>query len=204
MVCFWSLSAQAHGKIKDTGVEVTTEKPYVGVKKEKLNKESVELFETIETYLETVISSPVELEESIKKLGEISEKAPDAMKDAKEELESGGKGFKEKVDAVIKMKKNITKLSQQIGKCKKLSGILKEAAVDVKALLPQLKSLVTTADEVGAKANDEKLYLPHEIFDKHHTGLKKAEKEAEKKEKADEKKEKAEEKKEAKQEKATA
>jgi len=57
----------------------------------------------------------------------------------------------------------------------------------MKELVPKLKELVGTADEVGAKAAAEKLIKPEDIFDKFHPGPKKTPKEIEDEKKAAEK-----------------
>jgi hypothetical protein len=169
-VLLWSLSAGGKGKIFDLGTEVTAEKPYLKVEPSALNEETRKLYNTFTEYVNTVIDAPEDLKTSITKLQELVDMIPDAVKDAKSEIETSSMNFKEKADAMIKIKKNSEKLPKQLEKCKRLSEILKEAGTDLKQTVPELKTLVGSADEVGTKANEEKLFKPKEIFNKYHTG----------------------------------
>jgi len=181
-VLLWSISAQGKGKILDMDVEPVTEKPFLKVAVAKLNKESKDLYNTFTEYVNTVTESPESLKTNVTKLQELVEMIPEAVKGAQSELEASTLSFKEKMEGGIKIKKNSQKLPKQLEKCKRLTEVLKEAGVDLKETVPELKNLVDSADEIGAKANTENLYKPKEIFDKFHTGAKPQAKTAEKKE----------------------
>jgi len=198
-VLLWSLSAQGKGKIVDVGVKATSDKPYLDIDKSKLNHESVSLYDGFKEYVDTVHDSPDVLETSIKKLEELAETATEAAKNIKEEIEGAGLGLKEKLEASVRVSKNSQLLAKQIPKVKKLPEIIKEAALDIKEIVPKLPELVAHADVVGKPAFDAGLFKPKEIFEKFHDGEregqeKKLEKEDEKKAAENKSPEKAEEK----------
>jgi len=174
-VLLWAFSAQGKGKILDLGTEIVPEKPYLVVEPKLLNEETRKLYATFKEYVNTVTEAPEDLKTSITKLQELVDMIPDAVKDAKSEIESSSMNFKEKADAMINIKKNSEKLPRQLEKCKRLSEVLKEAGTDLKQTVPELKTLVGSADEIGSKADGEKLYKPKEIFDKFHTGTRNVE-----------------------------
>jgi uncharacterized phage infection (PIP) family protein YhgE len=177
-VLLWAFSAQGKGKIFDLGVEVVPEKPYITVDPKALNEETRNLYNTFKEYVNTVTDSPEDLKNTISKLQELVDRVPEAVKSVKSELETSSLNFKEKADALVKIKKNSQKLPKELEKCKRLSEVLKEAGTDLKETIPELKTLTKAADEIGTKANTDKLFKPKEIFNKFHTGARNEENKA--------------------------
>jgi hypothetical protein len=187
-ILLWALSVEGKGKIKDVGLKVGSEVPYLQLDGNKCMYETMSLYECFSTYIKTVVASPQELASSIEKLGELATQVPDAVKNAKADLDASGMNFKQKADALIKMNKNAIKLPKEVAKCKNLATLLKDAAADLKELVPKLPKMVDTADEEGAKIHAKNLWRLGDIFDEAHKGERKQEADLKKQEKKIEKK----------------
>lgn len=193
-VLFWTLSAEANGKITDTGVSVINDAPYITLDKKKIGAETNNLYEVFTDYVKTVTEGPQTLQDILAKLEEMSKALPELGTEAKAEIQGSSLGMQEKAQSIAKIGKNSTKLPKELKKCQNLGELLKQAGVDLKELAPQLAGLLAKADETGAKAAAENLKKPSEVFDKFHTGARKVEAKPEKK-KAEKKTDKKEEKK---------
>jgi len=65
-------------------------------------------------------------------------------------------------------------LSTEIVKVKLLIPILEDAIKEIQEILPQLDGMVDSSDQVGARAYAENTFIPYEIFEKFHTGLRRS------------------------------
>jgi hypothetical protein len=68
---------------------------------------------------------------------------------------------------------NLKTVTSGLSKAPKVIGQVKEGIKDLKELLPKIKGLIDTADEVGKKAAEKKLLTIDEIFDQFQTAPKK-------------------------------
>jgi hypothetical protein len=193
-VLFWTLSAEANGKITDTGVNVINDSPYITLDGKKVSTDTYGLYQVFGDYVKTVTDGPETLKDILAKLEEMSKTLPELGTEAKAEIQGSSLGIQEKAQAIAKIGKNSAKLPKELKKCQNLGELLKQAGTDLKELAPQLAGLLAKADEVGAKAAAENAKKPAEVFAKFHTGARKVEAKPEKK-KAEKKTEKKEEKK---------
>jgi len=199
-VLFWTLSADANGKVVDTGVTVVNDSPYIQLDKHKVTADTFNLYQVFTDYVKTVTEGPETIKDIIAKLEEMSKALPELGTEAKAEIQASSLSMVDKAKAIAKIGKNSAKLPKELKKCQALSELLKQAVTDMKELVPQLSGLLAKADEVGAKAAAENVKKPAEIFEKYHAGARKIEKKAEKAAKKEEKKEAKAEKKEEKKE----
>jgi len=186
-VLFWAASAENGGQIKKTDLEVMGEPPFVKMNGSKITHDTYNLYDTFSTYLKTVAEGPGKLKEIVDSLQAMAEKAPDLVKEGKNEVQNSSLDLRGKATAIARLGKNSAKLPKELAKCKALQEVLTTAKDDMKELVPKLKELYSKADEVGAKAAGENLIRPREIFQKYHPGPKKTPKEIEDERKAQEK-----------------
>jgi len=172
-VLFWTLSAEAEGHINKTGIDVTTEAPFIKLEGKNVTVQTYSLYETFASYVKTVVDGPATVKDAIDNLQLSVNEAPELAKEAKGEIEKSDLNFAGKAQAIARFGKNSAKLTKELAKCQKLSDSLKQAGTDLKELAPQLKDLLKNADEIGAKAHAEGLTKPGEVFDKFHTGARK-------------------------------
>jgi len=93
-----------------------------------------------------------------------------------------------RAQAISRLGKNSAQLAKELKKCQRLQEIIQQTVPEVKALIPKLKTMYETADEVGAKAYALSMWRPGEVFEKFHTGPRKTEAEIEAEKKGHEKK----------------
>ena len=172
-VLLWTLSAEAGGKINDTGVKVGSELPFIKLEKGKVSDDTFELYQTFSEYIKTVVEGPATLKDIIENLQELSNKCPDLIKEGKTEIQNSSLSFGDKAKAIANLGKNGAKLPKELAKCQKLQEIIKQAGTDLKELAPKFQEHYKTADEIGVRATAEGIKKPGEVFDKYHTGPRK-------------------------------
>lgn len=172
-VLLWAASADCGGKIEDANVSTTHTPPYFNINKGKLNPDTYNLAVLVETYLQTIMDAPKLMEDLVEKLVDLVERTPALIENAKSDIENSSLTFTAKLKATADILKNEAKLAKQLYKCKELKQVVLEAKQDFLELIPRLKDLVLTANEIGAKAAADKLAKPSDIFDKYFPGPKK-------------------------------
>lgn len=173
-VLLWSASADNKGNIANSGAAATHTPPYFTIDGGKCRIETMSLFSLFQTYIKTIMEGPEKLKHIIEKLADMSERAPGLIEDGKSDIQNSSMGFSSKLKATADLIKNGAKLPKELKKCRELEGTIKQAKVDLEELLPRLKDLIASADDVGAKAYNAGCLKPAEIFDKFHPGPKKA------------------------------
>jgi hypothetical protein len=189
-VLFWTLSAENGGKIKDTGLDIVGETPFIKLDANKCQTATKEIYDTFAGYVKTVMDGPQTVQDVVEQLQALSEKMTTVTEEGKNEIQNSSMGLVDKTKAIAKLGKNSAKLPKELAKCKELSNTLKTAKTDLQELLPKLKDLAANADEVGAKAHADGLAKAPEIFSKYHTGPKNEATAEKKDDKKDDKKDK--------------
>jgi len=177
-VAFWTLSANSNGEIKKCKPVTGSEAPFIKMEDSaNLNAWARDLWGCCDKWLKTVIEAPKNLQTIVDSLTNDSKKVTEF--NIKEDTAS--LAMKEKFTAAKAFAANAGTLTKGLAQVTRLPPILKDAVVDSKDIIANLKELVTKADEVGKPACDEVLYYPSAIFDKFHKGEKLSEEEIKKK-----------------------
>jgi len=150
--------------------------------------ETRQVSNSFETFLTAVTTGPTTIQDVIKQLEVIAEKAKSLASTAKDDFKNAGLSAMDTVKGVANLTKNVGKLSKELQKVKTIPPLITEAAKDLKALVPKFKEIFQTCDQVGKQAFSANVLKPKEIFAKYHTGTKKTQAELDTEKKAAEKK----------------
>jgi hypothetical protein len=151
-VLFWALSAAGQGQIAKSGLTITEQPPYVSVDTKGLCKETIELFQTLQEYLGILIETPQTLRPLSNKLQMLRDGEAQIKKSTNPKTTS--KAANEK----------LKKLDEGLTTSAKILAKIPEEQVNAFELIKYMKMILSTSDEIGAKAFAAKLLRPADIF----------------------------------------
>jgi len=179
-VLFWSISANHRGQIKDSGLEIQQDEPYIKIQAHTSTYMTEDLNRHLTEYVNTILTGPKAIDRLISKLDNLIQDITTSLSTVKNEVEGGGLNA---MRGSVTAGKNLNMIKLQVPKLKRLKGLIEDAVKDFPQFLEKLIESYKTADEIGAQAAEIHELYPRKIFDKYHTGLKKSQEEISKIEK---------------------
>ncbi len=95
-VLFWTLSAENGGKIKDTGLDIIGETPFIKLDGNKCQRDTWDIYETFSGYVKTVMDGPQTVQDVVEQLQALSEKMSTVTQEGKAEIQNSSMGFGDK------------------------------------------------------------------------------------------------------------
>ena len=95
-VLFWTLSAENGGKIKDTGLDIGNEAPFIKLDGNKCQRDTWDIYETFSGYVKTVMEGPETVQNVIDQLQALADKMPTITQEGKSEIQNSSMGFGDK------------------------------------------------------------------------------------------------------------
>jgi uncharacterized protein YoxC len=167
-IMFWCISANHEGNIRNCQPSVENKAPFVNLNI-KPHSDVYPLWATFQHYLKTIAEGFEEIQKELR--------TTQALLEQVESLSTGGLrrdvenlSEPEKSQATVNGTKSIEKIRRQVQKIQRVKDVINQAKNEIEDMTGYLQGLIENADEVGAKAHEERKLTPEAICNAYHPG----------------------------------
>ena len=161
--CF---SANTDGVLNSVEFELTEGPPYIGINKNKIPRDVVNIFEAWEALCDALYKAPGKLQELEPEIHSLVEESKDFPDRAETMCKTNNMGAMELLKALNIVRKNVNKIANAKRVIEETRAIILDLKKDIEGMTESFEKNKETIETVGKSAKKENLLHPMEIIPK--------------------------------------